>query len=342
MKKYRCVISLFLTLMLCLSLLPVGAMAESEAPEDHGHSHEEESHATVETAVIEDVLEAVTLLSSECEHSNFYYHEADYTPCAGGWTVDVWWCQDCGASCDENGAELDPSVYYKEADSLHTPDLFVEPDFVTCIGGYKDGYYECAVCNWRCNEAGESFEPTYYQGDGVHDPGRRVKADYHVCSGGWTVDRYVCTRCTWECGADGLELDWDAYFIQGTHQHIPGEYRAADYTECLGGWTHDYHACAVCDRPCDENGEEYLPFWWEALGHDYDGSDVCTRCNSRLGDLDGDESLSAGDMVALMKLIAANDAESMDAIQNAGDLNKDGETDILDIIRLVQTVADQT
>ena len=244
---------------MCCSLLSVGVLAEGEAVEsctEHedcaGHAELADESAPVSVLAVEELISAVAesveeasaeesaeTLQYGCEvHTpGELWWEADYTECGGGWTVDRYWCEDCGDACDTDGNALNRDEMYREGTGKHTPGEMLEADYTECGGGWTVERYLCDECGLECDIEGNDldWDEIYEVGTGKHTPGEMIESDYTECGGGWIVDSYWCEDCGMECDAEGNELSWKDDYKEGTGQPTPGKMAESDYTECSGG-----------------------------------------------------------------------------------------------------------
>lgn len=134
------------------------------------------------------------------------WHEADYTPCNGGYKSGWYECSQCHQPCDAEGNVIE----WEPGTGEHTPGTEKhEPDYTPCSGGFVDEWYECEACHQPC--AADGGEAAWEEAKEEH---RIVavpeKAPTYESEGNWAY---------WECevchsiyrDAEGTEMieSWD-------------------------------------------------------------------------------------------------------------------------------------
>ena len=187
------------------------------------------------------------------------WHEADYTPCNGGYKSGWYECSECHQPCDADGKAIE----WEPGTGTHTRGTEKhEPNYTTCNGGVKSEWYECDLCHQPCDVDGKTLE--WEPGTGEHTRGtEEFPADYTPCFGGFRTTHYECVDCHCPLDAEGNVMEPE----EGTGAHTPGtEKHEPDYTPCNGGFVDEWYECEACHQPCAADGGEAV--WEEATeGH---------------------------------------------------------------------------
>ena len=94
------------------------------------------------------------------------WHEADYTPCNGGYKSGWYECSECHQPCDADGKAIE----WEPGTGTHTRGTEKhEPNYTTCNGGVKSEWYECSQCHQPCDAEGKTLE--WEPGTGEHTRG---------------------------------------------------------------------------------------------------------------------------------------------------------------------------
>ena len=180
------------------------------------------------------------------------WHEADYTPCNGGYKSGWYECSECHQPCDADGKAIE----WEPGTGTHTRGTEKhEPNYTTCNGGVKSEWYECSQCHQPCDAEGKTLE--WEPGTGEHTRGtEEFPADYTPCNGGYRTAHYECEVCHCALDAEGNMIDWEP----GTGEHTRGtEEFPADYTPCFGGFRTTHYECVDCHCPLDAEGNVMEP-----------------------------------------------------------------------------------
>ena len=180
------------------------------------------------------------------------WHEADYTPCNGGYKSGWYECSQCHQPCDAEGK----AVEWEPGTGTHTRGTEEFPaDYTPCFGGFRTTHYECVDCHCPLDAEGNVMEPE--EGTGAHTPGtEEFPADYTPCNGGYRTAHYECEACHCALDAEGNMIDWEP----GTGEHTRGtEEFPADYTPCFGGFRTAHYECVDCHCPLDAEGNVMEP-----------------------------------------------------------------------------------
>ena len=175
------------------------------------------------------------------------WHEADYTPCNGGYKSGWYECSECHQPCDADGKAIE----WEPGTGTHTRGTEKhEPNYTTCNGGVKSEWYECDLCHQPCDVDGKTLE--WEPGTGEHTRGtEEFPADYTPCFGGFRTPHYECVDCHCPLDAEGNVMEPEA----GTGTHTPGtEEFPADYTPCFGGYRTAHYECEICHCSLDAEG----------------------------------------------------------------------------------------
>ena len=175
------------------------------------------------------------------------WHEADYTPCNGGYKSGWYECSECHQPCDADGK----AVEWEPGTGTHTRGTEEFPaDYTPCFGGFRTTHYECVDCHCPLDAEGNVIEPE--TGTGTHTPGtEEFPADYTPCNGGYRTAHYECEICHCALDTEGNVIEWEP----GTGEHTRGtEELPADYTPCFGGYRTAHYECEVCHCPLDAEG----------------------------------------------------------------------------------------
>ena len=180
------------------------------------------------------------------------WHEADYTPCNGGYKSGWYECSQCHQPCDAEGK----AVEWEPGTGTHTRGTEEFPaDYTPCFGGFRTTHYECVDCHCPLDAEGNVMEPE--EGTGEHTRGtEEFPADYTPCNGGYRTAHYECEICHCPLDAEGNMIDWEP----GTGEHTRGtEEFPADYTPCFGGFRTTHYECVDCHCPLDAEGNMMEP-----------------------------------------------------------------------------------
>ena len=180
------------------------------------------------------------------------WHEADYTPCNGGYKSGWYECSQCHQPCDAEGK----AVEWEPGTGTHTRGTEEFPaDYTPCFGGFRTTHYECVDCHCPLDAEGNVMEPE--EGTGEHTRGtEEFPADYTPCNGGYRTAHYECEICHCPLDAEGNMIDWEP----GTGEHTRGtEEFPADYTPCFGGFRTAHYECVDCHCPLDAEGNVMEP-----------------------------------------------------------------------------------
>ena len=237
------------------------------------------------------------------------WHEADYTPCNGGYKSGWYECSQCHQPCDAEGK----AVEWEPGTGTHTRGTEKhEPNYTTCNGGVKSEWYECDLCHQPCDVDGKTLE--WEPGTGEHTRGtEEFPADYTPCFGGFRTTHYECVDCHCPLDAEGNVMEPE----EGTGAHTPGtEKHEPDYTPCSGGFVDEWYECEACHQPCAADGGEAV--WEEATeGHriaavpekaptyESEGNWAyweCEMCHTIYRDAEGAEVIESWDEIVRPKL----------------------------------------
>ena len=187
------------------------------------------------------------------------WHEADYTPCNGGYKSGWYECSLCHQPCDAEGNVMEP----EEGTGEHTRGTEEFPaDYTPCNGGYRTAHYECEICHCPLDAEGNMMD--WEPGTGEHTRGtEEFPADYTPCFGGFRTTHYECVDCHCPLDAEGNMMEPE----EGTGAHTPGtEKHEPDYTPCSGGFVDEWYECEACHQPCAADGGEAA---WEEAKEDH-------------------------------------------------------------------------
>ena len=185
------------------------------------------------------------------------WHEADYTPCNGGYKSGWYECSQCHQPCDAEGK----AVEWEPGTGTHTRGTEEFPaDYTPCFGGFRTTHYECVDCHCPLDAEGNVMEPE--EGTGEHTPGtEKHEPDYTPCSGGFVDEWYECEACHQPCAADGGEAAWEE--AKEEHRIVAVPEKAPTY-ESEGNWA--YWECEVCHSIYrDAEGTEMIESWDEIV-----------------------------------------------------------------------------
>ena len=185
------------------------------------------------------------------------WHEADYTPCNGGYKSGWYECSQCHQPCDAEGK----AVEWEPGTGTHTRGTEEFPaDYTPCFGGFRTTHYECVDCHCPLDAEGNVMEPEV--GTGAHTPGtEKHEPDYTPCSGGFVDEWYECEACHQPCAADGGEAAWEE--AKEEHRIVAVPEKAPTY-ESEGNWA--YWECEVCHSIYrDAEGTEMIESWDEIV-----------------------------------------------------------------------------
>lgn len=185
------------------------------------------------------------------------WHEADYTPCNGGYKSGWYECSQCHQPCDAEGNVIE----WEPGTGEHTRGTEEFPaDYTPCFGGFRTTHYECVDCHCPLDAEGNVMEPE--EGTGTHTPGtEKHEPDYMPCSGGFVDEWYECEACHQPCAADGGEAAWEE--AKEEHRIVAVPEKAPTY-ESEGNWA--YWECEVCHSIYrDAEGTEMIESWDEIV-----------------------------------------------------------------------------
>ena len=94
------------------------------------------------------------------------WHEADYTPCNGGYKSGWYECSLCHQPCDAEGNVIE----WEPGTGTHTRGTEEFPaDYTPCNGGYRTAHYECEICHCPLDAEGNMMD--WEPGTGEHTRG---------------------------------------------------------------------------------------------------------------------------------------------------------------------------
>ena len=237
------------------------------------------------------------------------WHEADYTPCNGGYKSGWYECSQCHQPCDAEGK----AVEWEPGTGTHTRGTEEFPaDYTPCFGGFRTTHYECVDCHCPLDAEGNVMEPE--EGTGEHTRGtEEFPADYTPCFGGFRTTHYECVDCHCPLDAEGNVMEPEV----GTGAHTPGtEKHEPDYAPCSGGFVDEWYECEACHQPCAADGGEAA--WEEAKEehrivavpekaptYESEGNWAyweCEVCHSIYRDAEGTEMIESWDEIVRPKL----------------------------------------
>ena len=237
------------------------------------------------------------------------WHEADYTPCNGGFKSGWYECNLCHQPCDAEGNVIE----WEPGTGEHTRGTEEFPaDYTPCFGGFRTTHYECVDCHCPLDAEGNVMEPE--EGTGEHTRGtEEFPADYTPCFGGFRTTHYECVDCHCPLDAEGNMMEPE----EGTGAHTPGtEKHEPDYTPCSGGFVDEWYECEACHQPCAADGGEAA--WEEAKEehrivavpekaptYESEGNWAyweCEVCHSIYRDAEGTEMIESWDEIIRPKL----------------------------------------
>ena len=237
------------------------------------------------------------------------WHEADYTPCNGGYKSGWYECSQCHQPCDAEGNVIE----WEPGTGEHTRGTEEFPaDYTPCFGGFRTTHYECVDCHCPLDAEGNVMEPE--EGTGEHTRGtEEFPADYTPCNGGYRTAHYECEICHCPLDAEGNVMEPE----EGTGTHTPGtEKHEPDYTPCSGGFVDEWYECEACHQPCAADGGEAA--WEEAKEehrivampekaptYESEGNWAyweCEVCHSIYRDAEGTEMIESWDEIIRPKL----------------------------------------
>lgn len=251
---------------------------------------------TLITYVGSEYTSAVFTLSSEVASTDHVW--------ADDYTVDT------EATCTAKGSE---SIHCTHCDAIKE-DSVREIDMIP--HSYVDGV--CEVC-------------------GAPDPDADPCKDGHTWAEEYTVDTpATCTAVGSEsihCTVCGAIKEDSVREIPMTEHSWNEEYTVDKEATCTETGSESIH-CSVCGAIKEDSVREI-----EKIPHNFvDG--ICTVCGEEeqlttLGDVNGDGSVDARDLSALMKLLADDSEDTV------GDINGDGSVDARDLSALMKLLAEQ-
>lgn len=228
-------------------------------------------------------------------------------------TDHVWaddYTVDTEATCTAKGSE---SIHCTHCDAIKE-DSVREIDMIP--HSYVDGV--CEVC-------------------GAPDPDADPCKDGHTWAEEYTVDTpATCTAVGSEsihCTVCGAIKEDSVREISMTEHSWNEEYTVDKEATCTETGSESIH-CSVCGAIKEDSVREI-----EKIPHNFvDG--ICTVCGEEeqlttLGDVNGDGSVDARDLSALMKLLADDSEDTV------GDINGDGSVDARDLSALMKLLAEQ-
>ena len=237
------------------------------------------------------------------------WHEADYTPCNGGYKSGWYECSQCHQPCDAGGK----AVEWEPGTGTHTRGTEEFPaDYTPCNGGYRTAHYECEICHCPLDAEGNMID--WEPGTGEHTRGtEEFPADYTPCFGGFRTTHYECVDCHCPLDAEGNMMEPE----EGTGAHTPGtEKHEPDYMPCSGGFVDEWYECEACHQPCAADGGEAA--WEEAKEehrivavpekaptYESEGNWAyweCEVCHSIYRDAEGTEMIESWDEIVRPKL----------------------------------------
>ena len=257
------VFALLLCLLLCLSILPVGAFADDYCEHD--------------------------IVKMEAKATCGEAHREHYK------------CTKCGKLfSDERGEHEISYESVAQAKPVHTTGLaYVAPVAPTCTTGGNEEYWVCTECgqmfydNPKSTEEGKDISRTNPIPD---DQVRNIilsplghnmtfhEAVPHTCTQDGNVAYYQCSNCWWSFSdPEGLN---PLSSVTDSAAHVKTEYPAVAPTCDTDGNSY-YFYCNVCEKYYDENSQEISESSWVIpAGHDYEEhpfqEPTCTAGGNRL------------------------------------------------------------
>ena len=316
MKNAKRILSVFLALMLCLSMLPVGALASDyseevyEAYEAYIYEfllHELEVNSTMTMEMVEEFMAVVRARDYDVFPADMLYNGM---LCSGvAMTIDEFAVQ-YESGDYEGGVAMEYEVTVDGVSGTAVYRSIGVRDGVLCFeiefnGNTIDGYIDKGV--WTAYEAEKQAVvdavKAAFEGGEEEEPAPGGSAGTYSEEVYEAYEAYIYEFLL-------HELEVNSTMTMEMVEEFMTVVRARDYDVFPADMLYNGMLCSGVAMTIDEFAAQYLP-----------------------GDLDWNGSLGAGDVVALMKCIL-NDSSSP-----AGDLNDDGATDILDVIRLIRYLA---
>lgn len=274
------VFALLLCLLLCLSILPVGAFADDYCEHDIvkmdakatcGEAHREHYKCTKCGKLFSDergeheisyesVAQEKLPHTSELKHVDF-----DDASCTESGNYEYWVCTECGQMFSEN-----PGVAEDGTDNRRTrpvpddkvKDYTIEPyghnltfhDAVphTCTQDGNVAYYQCSNCWWSFSDP-DGLNPL----SSVTDPAAHVKTEYPAvaptCDTDGSSYYFYCSVCGKYYNEYGQEIEEGSWVIPAGHDY---EEHPFQEPTCTAGGNRLYYTCSGCDKVFDADLNE--------------------------------------------------------------------------------------
>ena len=310
-----------------------------------------------------------------CTHKSISTVAATEPDCVTDGNISHWACTKCGACFgDENGTQSLIAEEVAIPALGHTTEMQNAADATCTKGGYT-GDLVCTVCG-KTVAYGEEMPATGHTSvtdaavaatctatgltEGSHCSvcDEVIVAQTVIDALGHTevVDAAVAVTCT----ATGL--------TEGSHCSVCGEVLVAQTV--IAKLSHAYEATVIAPtcvedgytkHVCSVCGDSYTSDATDATGHSWDDGVItkeptadadgvktytCSSCGEtrtesfvsqpQTGDVNSDGEMNLVDVVVLMKWLVSDQSEEE---LKSGDVNDDGSIDILDVIRLIRILS---
>ena len=274
------VFALLLCLLLCLSILPVGAFADDYCEHDIVkmdakatcvEAHREHYKCTKCGKLFSDErgeheISYESVAQAKPVHTSDLSHVDAVNPtCTTGGNEEYWVCTECGQIFSEN-----PGFAEDGTDNRRTrpiPDdqvrnyilpplghsmTFHEAVPHTCTQDGNVAYYQCGNCWWSFSDP-DGLNPL----SSVTDPAAHVKTEYPAVAPTCDTDGnsyyFYCDVCGKYYDENGQEIAEGSWVIPAGHNYVEHPFQEPT---CTAAGNRLYYTCSGCDRVFDADLNE--------------------------------------------------------------------------------------
>lgn len=275
------VFALLLCLVLCLSILPVGAFADEycehaivkmEAKATCGEAHREHYKCTKCGKLFSDErgeheISYESVAQEKLPHTSELKHvEFKDASCTESGNYEYWLCTECGQMFSENpGYDAENEIDNRRTRPIpddKVKDYTIEPyghDLTfheavphTCFENGNIAYYQCSNCWWSFSDP-EGLNPL----SSVTDPAAHVKTEYPAvaptCDTDGSSYYFYCSICGKYYNEYGQEIEEGSWVIPAGHDYVEHPFQEPT---CTAGGNRLYYTCSGCDKVFDADLNE--------------------------------------------------------------------------------------